>query len=344
MKKILMLVSLSFIFLISGCKSDEKLELAVSEVTIEYGEVLSLNAEDYLLDNIDKEILENVIVEVGIVNDEGKTEGPIDTDGSDLAVGSYQLSLRYNNEVKTLTVMVQDTTPPTFIDFSDRVILIQGETIDLTQLFKTDDLSEVKVTVEGDVDFNTVGEYLVKFIAIDEYENKTEKECVIQIDEPPKEISPVRDTAGNTSGNIISNENKNNTTSSSSNNSLTNTGSNNNPNGSSGNGSSTGNSNTTSDEINTGSGSSTITQPSQLEPTLEPHQHKFIVNSSATYYEGNELLFDNWNDAVSKADNIQFERNGETFEKWGRVMNIAVFGVRCSNGCGELWYVVELTY
>ena len=336
MKKMMLTLSLSFAFLISGCKPEEKMELAVSEVTIEYGDVLSLNAEDYLVDGTDKEILDNVIVDVGIVNDEGKTEGPIDTDGSDLKVGSYQLSLRYNIEIKLLTVTVQDTTPPEFINFTEKVTFAQGESTDLSQLFKIEDKSPVEVTVEGDVDFNVIGEYKVKIIAKDEYDNTTEKECNIQITAKEVAVETPNTSGGSGSSN----------SSSGSSNSSTNSGSNNSSNtgGSSNAGSSSGSSNTGS----SGSGGSTTTPPSQPEPTPEPHEHKFIVNSTTTYYEGNELLFDNWDDALAKGDEVQYYAFNhsveEAIEKYGNWTNLTVKGVRCANGCGELWYVVELTY
>ena len=44
-----------------------------------------------------------------------------------------------------------------------------------------------------------------------------------------------------------------------------------------------------------------------------PHQHKFVVNDTTTYYEGSELLFNHWNDAVAKSTDIQYELNGETW-------------------------------
>lgn len=341
MKKLMKgLLSMALMFSVVACSSADNLQLEVTEITVEYGDALSLEPKEYLAEDTSEDILNDTKVEVFVVEDDQKAEEALETDGSYLEVGNYILSLSYNDEVEDVNVTVEDTKAPEFVDFNETVTFVQGESTDLTQLFKTNDLSAVEVTVEGNVDFNTAGTYPIKVTAKDEYENTTEKDCSIVI--TAKEVAV---NTPNTSGGSSSSSSSNN---SSSGNNSSNTGSSNNT-GSTGGSSNTGSSGSSSSgSSNTGSSSGGSTtppsQPSQPEPTPEPHQHKFIVNDTTTYYEGNELLFDNWDDAIEKSTNIQYSLNGETSLKWGNWRNVSVFGVRCANGCGELWYAVELTY
>ncbi len=312
MKKLVYgILSLSMVLAMTACSAADNLQLEVTEVTVEYGDALSLDPKDYLAEDTSEDILNEVTAEVFVVEDDQKAEDPIDTDGSDLEVGNYVLSLSYNEEVEDVKVTVSDTTAPEFVDFTDRVIFIQGESTDLTQLFKTEDKSPIEVTVEGNVDFNTVGEYSVKFIATDEYENTTEKDCVIQIDEKPKEITPVKDTSGKSGSNSSS------SSSNTSSNSNSSTGSNNS--GSSGNNSS---GNTSSSSNNTGSGGSTATQPSQ--PTA--HTHVWVDDWGTVIAYDSELFFDNRKDAEVKADEIAFSGT----DKFGNWTNYWIKRVHCS--------------
>lgn len=310
MKKLMKgLLSIALMLSVVACSSADNLQLEVTEITVEYGDPLSLDPKDYLAEDTSEDILNEVTAEVFVVEDDQKAEDPIDTDGSDLEVGNYVLSLSYNEEVEDVKVTVSDTTAPEFVDFTDRVIFIQGESTDLTQLFKTEDKSPVEVTVEGNVDFNTVGEYSVKFIATDEYENTTEKDCVIQIDEKPKEITPVKDTSGNSGSNSSS------SSSNTSSNSNSSTGSNNS--GSSGN-SSSGSSNTSGNSSS--SGGSTTTQPSQ--PTA--HTHVWVDDWGQPNTSG--LIYDTWDEAANKCDEIGFSGTME----YGDWTNIGVDRVHCS--------------
>ena len=342
MKKLMKsLLSMALILSVAACSSPaDNLQLEVTEITVEYGDVLSLEPKEYLAEDTNEDVLKDTKVEVFAVEDDQKAEETLETDGSDLEVGNYILSLSYNDETEEVNVTVEDTTAPEFVDFNETVTFVQGESTDLTQLFKTNDLSAVEVTVEGNVDFNTAGTYTVKVVAKDEYDNSTEKDCNIVITEKEVAANTPNTSGGSSGGSSSSNS------SAGSSNSSTSSGSNNSSN--TGGSSNTGNSGS-SGSSNTGSSSGgSTTPPSQPEPTPEPHQHKFIVNSTTTYYEGNELLFDNWDDAVAKADEIQFYAVNHgveaAIERWGDWKNVAVFGVRCANGCGELWYAVELTY
>lgn len=338
MKKLMKgLLSMALMLSVVACSSADNLQLEVTEITVEYGDPLSLDPKDYLAEDTSEDILNEVTTEVFVVEDDQKAEDPIDTDGSDLEVGNYILSLSYNEEVEDVNVTVEDTTAPEFVDFNDTISIEQGtEGVTLENLFKAEDASSLEITVTGNVDYNTVGTYPIKVTAKDKYENTTEKDCNIVITE--KEVAVETPSTSGGSSNTGSNSNSSSGSNSSSSNSNTssNTGSNNS--------SSSGSSGSSSSGNSSSSGGSTTTQPSQPEPTPEPHQHKFIVNSTTTYYEGNELLFDNWDDCIAKSTDIQYSLNGETSLKWGNWRNITTKGVRCANGCGELWYVVELTY
>lgn len=168
--------------------SDEK-------IIIEYGNKHETVCSAYLKDG--KE-LEDCTVSVG-----GKTV----RDKDYYQVGQYTLSLKWNDKEISKLLEVKDTTPPTFEDFKDKIEIEQGsEDIDLTNYFKANDLSNVKIEVEGDVEFNTAGTYEIKVKAIDEYKNTVEKVSsviVTAIEEKEEASTPV--TTTNIQGNASQN-------------------------------------------------------------------------------------------------------------------------------------------
>ena len=272
MKKLMKsLLSMTLILSVAACSSADNLQLEVTEITVEYGEALSLEPKEYLAEDTSEDILSEVTAEVFVVEGDVKAEDPIDTDGTDLEVGNYILSLSYNDEVEDVNVTVSDTTAPEFVDFNETVTFVQGESTDLTQLFKTNDLSAVEVTVEGNVDFNTAGTYPIKVTAKDEYENATEKDCSIVITEKEVAVETPNTSGGSSGGSSSSNS------SSGSSNSSTGSGSNNSSNtgGSSNTGNSGSSSSGSSNTGSSGSGGST-TPPSQPEVTECQHEYSNV--------------------------------------------------------------------
>lgn len=322
MKKLMKsLLSLSMFLAMTACSSADNLQLLLTEVTVEYGESLSLDPKEYLVEDTSEDILSDTKVEVFAVEDDKKDEDPIETDGSDLEVGNYILSLSYNDEVEDVNVTVSDTTAPEFVDFNETVTFVQGESTDLTQLFKTNDLSAVEVTVEGNVDFNTAGTYPIKVTAKDEYENATEKDCSIVITEKEVAVNTPNTAGGSSGGSSSSNS------SAGSSNSSTNSGSNNSSNTGGSTGSSGSSSSGSSNTGSSGSDGSTTTPPSQ--PAA--HTHVWVDDWGTVISYNSELFFDNRKDAEVKADELANQFGSPEFvEKYGYPTNYWIKRVHCS--------------
>lgn len=197
----LALTSLGFTLLMNGlvgCSPKEILKLKEETVTKELGETVSLDPKEYLVDDTTQEVLEKTVLdsellkdEEYVVNEEEKTI--VSKDKEFLNVGEYAFTLTYNeSENKEVKVVVQDTTAPTFKDFKEEIKIEQNaKDVDFTAYFSCEDLSVCKVkTDSSDVDLSKTGETTLKVSAIDEYENKLEKEVkvtVVSMEEARKE-------------------------------------------------------------------------------------------------------------------------------------------------------------
>ena len=321
MKKLMKgLLSIALMFSVAACSSADNLQLEVTEITVEYGDTLSLEPKEYLAEDTSEDILSDTKVEVFAVEDDQKTEEALETDGTDLEVGTYVLSLSYNDEVEEVNVTVEDTTAPEFVDFNDTISIEQGTAdVALENLFKAEDASSAEITVEGNVDFNTAGTYPIKVTAKDEYENATEKDCSIVITEKEVAVETPNTSGGSSGGSSSSNS------SSGSSNSSTGSGSNNSSNtgGSSNTGSSSGSSNTGS----SGSGGSTTTPPSQ--PTA--HTHVWVDDYGNVYAYDDELFCSTSKEAEIKGDALANQIGTPEFvEKYGYPSNYGIDRVHCS--------------
>lgn len=198
-KKLLGLLALSLLTTLGGCKEEKRLvlnekyseyydvenEKATKGIVFEYGEVPSLELDEYLL--TEQELLEGTKVTLHEMKEELLVEEPIELQNN-LDVGDYYLVITDGNEKIQLLVSVRDTVVPEFVDFKDNLKYEEGKEVDLAKLFKAKDLSNTEVKVEGEVDFNKPGKYTIKVVATDESGNITEKECVVEITEKPKEV------------------------------------------------------------------------------------------------------------------------------------------------------------
>lgn len=116
-----------------------------------------------------------------------------------------------------IEVSCVDTTAPEFIEKVDSITINKGEELDITSKFNATDLSDkVKITVDGNVDVNTVGEQVVNVYATDDSGNVAQAEVTVIINEVEKQNTENAEPTVNT----------NNTTTTKSNNSTSTTKSN----------------------------------------------------------------------------------------------------------------------
>ncbi|WP_071441740.1 DUF5011/hyalin repeat domain-containing protein [Traorella massiliensis] len=339
MKKLMKsLLSMALMFSVVACSSADNLQLETTEITVEYGEALSLEPKEYLAEDTSEDVLKDTKVEVFVVEDDQKAEKALETDGSDLEVGNYILSLSYNDEVEEVNVTVEDTTAPEFVDFNDTISIEQGiADVALENLFKAEDASSAEITVEGNVDFNTAGTYPVKVTAKDEYENTTEKDCSIVITEKEVDVETPNTSGGSSGGSSSSN-------SSSSSSNSSNTGSSNNTGntgGSSNTGSSGSSSSGSSNTGSSGSGGSTITQPSQPEVTECQHEYSNVGSTG--------ILTDEYPGDLAEAiyssvpgDELFEKYIRPILEKNGGNYAVDVYPVRCEKCKQSLKYTINV--
>ncbi len=162
------------------------LKLKNDIITIEYGQNISLDPEEYLdisdLDVEDKsDILKNTVITSSIANEESK-EYP--------SVGEYKLTISYEDEEKTLKVVVKDTTAP-LLNVPDSVEIVQGTELssyDFKTLMNATDLAKLNdyVIDISMIDANKPEEYMAKVSVEDGNGNKTEKEFKVIIKPAPQ--------------------------------------------------------------------------------------------------------------------------------------------------------------
>lgn len=160
--------------------SRENISLESEEYVFEYGEKVCSKVECYLKDaSSTKNINE---YELDIKDLIIKDDTLVSKESEYLNVGEYKLTVKNKKNQKDITIKITDTTSPEFIEFNDSIILEQNSVdIDLTSFFSASDLSDVKIKVEREVDLTKVGEYSVKIIATDAYNNSSEKEAIVKV-------------------------------------------------------------------------------------------------------------------------------------------------------------------
>lgn len=102
-----------------------------------------------------------------------------------------------------------DTTAPEFTEKVDSITINKGEELDVASKFNATDLSgKVKITVDGNVDVNTVGTQTVNVFATDESGNVAQTEVNVIVNEPEK-----NETTGNNNNETASKSNSSASTS-----------------------------------------------------------------------------------------------------------------------------------
>ena len=265
MKKFkLLLASALMVSFLTGCSS-EKMKLKTDTLTIEYGKTVSSDVKDYL-DNTD-EFLKEVKIE-GIPENESETEYP--------SVGEYDLSLKYEDNVEKVKIIVKDSVAPAFKDVKDKYEVKYGDKFNINSI-KAEDLSKVDLSIVGDVDYKKAGTYKVNVVAKDESGNEAKKEISIVVKEEEKKENSSSSTSSsskksNTSGaSSSSSSSKSSSSSSNSNKSNSSSSSTSKKPGGSGSSSSDKKTNGSSSSSHSNSNEITINEYKCLEPDCGKH-------------------------------------------------------------------------
>lgn len=170
MKKRLVIGMLTAIMSLSlvGCAPKQ----IKDSVTIEAGEELSLEAEDFF-DSTD-----------------GVTFDTTDVDTS--KVGEYEVTATYKNKEYNITVSVKDTTAPEFELAQDSVVTNDLESLEAESFVKSiEDVSDTTTELKFETEPEEDDEYEASVVVTDEYGNSSKKSITVVLDTTAPTISGV---------------------------------------------------------------------------------------------------------------------------------------------------------
>lgn len=185
MKKrvVLIIISLIVVFLVGLLfimhKESNTIILKNDVFTYELGEDISADVSYYLKD---ADSTKN-INEYKIVTDDFDIVDKTLVINKDVEkVGNYNINIVYKKLSKKVIIKIVDTTSPEFTTFEENIKIEQtSEEVDLINNFKATDLSEAKITIEGEYDLTKEGNYEINVIATDSSGNKSEKKSTITV-------------------------------------------------------------------------------------------------------------------------------------------------------------------
>ena len=97
-------------------------------------------------------------------------------------IGEYKIEYIYHDKVFTLKVFIDDTTPPQFETVNTKIL--RNDSVDPKTLVKNiQDDSETIVYFKEDYLFNEIKTYRVIVVVEDAFENKTEKNAYVLVEE-----------------------------------------------------------------------------------------------------------------------------------------------------------------
>lgn len=190
MKKKIIGIGSIVVLLIIGCvfyfTREEKITLSLKDkkdIVVEYGNKVEYSFDNLIqIKDIEKEQLKEVKKETKITSNlknEDQKEYP--------AIGTYKITIKYQDQKLKKKIIVKDTTVPTFNETNEVSFEEGTENYDYNKAISATDLTTVDVQYEtSSLDTKTPGEYKIKAIATDTSGNKTEKEITVHITKKPE--------------------------------------------------------------------------------------------------------------------------------------------------------------
>ncbi len=190
MKKKIIGIGSIVVLLIIGCvfyfTREEKITLSLKDkkdIVVEYGNKVEYSFDNLIqTKNIDKEQLKEVKKETKITSNlknEDQKEYP--------AIGTYMITIKYQDQKYKKKIIVKDTTVPTFNETNEVSFEEGTENYDYNKEISATDLTTVDVQYDtSSLDTKTPGDYKIKAIATDTSGNKIEKEITVHITKKPE--------------------------------------------------------------------------------------------------------------------------------------------------------------
>lgn len=149
------------------------------EIKIEVGGELSRQVEDYVdltwyLPFEKEEIIEQCHLEFGDISYlDGKENCP--------QIGRYQATLMYQDQNYDVTILVEDSTPPTIT--CQETVTYGTQSFQIEDIVEVNDnsLEECEVKIEGQVDPHQLGSYEVQVSAVDPSSNRQEQSFEVEV-------------------------------------------------------------------------------------------------------------------------------------------------------------------
>lgn len=195
----LLIVIIFLVGLILFFSKDDKIELKQDTFIFEYGDEIEKDVSYYLKDADATKNINNYefVCNVEKNNDTGLIDA-----------GNYECIIKYNRQETSLNIIIEDTQAPHFTKSEDEITVEINNNIDLLTYFLAEDLSIVKLNIDGEYNLSKIGEYKLKIIAVDSSSNKTEKEFILKVIEPEQKVKNEVSTKENKTVNST-NSNKN---------------------------------------------------------------------------------------------------------------------------------------
>ena len=207
MKKKIIGIGSIVVLLIIGCvfyfTREEKITLSLKDkkdIVVEYGNKVEYSFDNLIqIKDIEKEQLKEVKKETKITSNlknEDQKEYP--------AIGSYMITIKYQDQKFKKKIIVKDTTVPTFNETNEVSFEEGTENYDYNKAISATDLTTVDVQYDtSSLDTKTPGDYKIKAIATDTSGNKTEKEITVHITKKNEQSSSLQGIKYDGGGKVI---------------------------------------------------------------------------------------------------------------------------------------------
>ncbi|MDO4663853.1 MAG: hypothetical protein Q4A59_03125 [Erysipelotrichaceae bacterium] len=180
-----------------GCGSSDSSKLNVlSTKTVELGDPVYLAAAEFLSDNSQDINVADITVESDLKTDDfqytyNQMNDSVTSRGKEyLALGTYEVTLKYKDQSYPVRLVVKDTTMPEFISPAAVVTVPMGnEDYDFSKVYRTRDKDKVTISINGDYDLTTEGKYPVTVVATDASGNTNSLEITIKVVGKNQQIS-----------------------------------------------------------------------------------------------------------------------------------------------------------
>ncbi len=144
--------------------------LNVKPVTLELKKDIYLKANDFLNSNCKNIQFQQLKIDCDFQN----------------KVGTYPVTIQYQNLSTQSILLIQDTTAPIFTKIENELTLYPNE--DILSYFKAKDESKCRVSIQEKIDPSKPIDTIIHIEACDQYQNKTIQTCHLIIKEKKEEI------------------------------------------------------------------------------------------------------------------------------------------------------------